>query len=62
MPVRQPKKTSEDASTRALRAVERATGAEPVEDASEMIADPELRRQYREIMEKERGKKEAQAV
>lgn len=63
MPTRQDQKTEpEDASQAALRAVEKMTGTEPVEDASEDIADPETRRKYEEIMEKERARKNAEAV
>jgi hypothetical protein len=54
MPARQRKESAEDASTRALQAVEAITGAEPVEDASENIADPETRRLFIEARERDR--------
>lgn len=57
MPARQRKSTDEDASTRAMRAVEAVTGLGPIEDAAEAIADPELRKQYREAMAKEKASK-----
>lgn len=51
MPERQDE--SPDDNTAIVRAVEALTGAEPVE-SGELIGDPELRRKYQEIMEREK--------